>query len=114
MRKSLVNNFLASGFFKVPLLQIESFSSSSNLNENLFDEMEMKNNICFCYAMIVTNSFEFCSIIFLEEAIMSSMDLKWRVHDMLCMMQRTFKLVKTLINFSFNFFEKFRFTENTK
>jgi hypothetical protein len=29
-------------------------------------------------------------------------------------MQRTFKLVKTLINFSFNFFEKFRFTENTK
>ncbi len=50
----------------------------------------------------------------MEECVMNSMDLKWCVHDMLCMMQRTLKLFKTLINLFSFFFEKFTFIENTK
>jgi hypothetical protein len=76
--------------------------------------MEMKINTCFCYAMTVTNSFEFFNIKKMEEGIMSPMDLKFCVHDMLCMMQRTLKLFKTSINFIFKKFEKFTFIENTK
>jgi hypothetical protein len=76
--------------------------------------MEMKINTCFCYAMIVTNSFEFFNIEKMEEDIMSPMDLKFCVHDMLCMMQRTLQLFKTSINFIFKKFEKFTFIENTK
>jgi FtsZ-binding cell division protein ZapB len=68
---------------------------SSSFDEELFEKIEVKNNICFNFAITTIKLLEFFNFDEIEEDVVSVVNFKVNVQDALQTMQPTPTLLKS-------------------